>query len=179
MPNIQDFINAHDTLLRQGKEIKSRGGNVAYCTQKLLKVMPFLKYRMDVVNAFMLEIGYSSVDLGKMIAKVMAVDKPLKVLKILQASGMMPNQIQACLNAAGGTYATYATKAIDNIVPQSVINLASVALNPVESQLRSSVQVGVSILSATGEAMEKLGDTLKDVGEAITDPDNWNPANWF
>lgn len=167
--SIQRFTSNYNTLLKQGRDMKSKGMSVGANVNKLLKLEPLLKYRMDVVTAFMFAVGYSSTELALAYVKSYSL-APLKMLKLLQASGMLPNQIQSFLNTLGGDYASLATKAIQNVAVQTVINWANMALAPAEQQLRSSAQVAVTWITDTGDAIVKV---LEEIGEAL------NPSNWF
>jgi hypothetical protein len=157
-------------LIKQGQAIQRAPGSSDARLQHLFKeverVLPGMTKRADIMTAYCLACGFTSAEIGKFIVKHRLINDPLKVIKILQASGMLPSQVNSALGAMGGTYATYTNKVMQNVAVQSVVSFVTYPVSEVEKQVRDIAQPVTSWISDTGET----------IGNAIVE--NLNPSNW-
>lgn len=157
-------------LIKQGQAIQRAPGSADARLQHLFKqvekVLPGMTKRADIMTAYCLACGFTSAEIGKFILTHRLINDPLKVIKVLQASGMLPSQVNSALGAMGGTYATYANKVMQNVAVQTVVSFVAYPVSEAEKAVRDVAQPVTSWISDTGET----------IGNAIVE--NLNPANW-
>jgi hypothetical protein len=157
-------------LIKQGQAIQKGPGSADVRLQHLFKeadrVLPGMTKRPDIMTAYCLACGFTSAEIGKFIVAKRLLTDPLKIIKVLQASGMLPSQVNSALNAMGGTYATYVNKTLQNVAVQTVVNFVAYPVSEAEKAVRDVAQPVTSWMSDTGET---IGSALKE---------NLNPDNW-